>query len=130
MIAWRVFWIMLGGAVGSLSRWGLATAVHRWSASAFPWGTFAVNVLGCLLFGFVAGLWEDRPMGNPSTRAFLMIGFLGGFTTFSTFTWESFVLLRQSHIGKAMANVSAQVVLGLAALWLGWALARAIRHTP
>ena len=90
----------------------------------FPYGTLAVNVIGCLLIGLLAGLVESRQMLSPEARGFLLIGILGGFTTFSTFSYETIALLRDGEAIAALANVGLQVGLGLAAVGAGYSLSR------
>jgi CrcB protein len=89
-----------------------------------PLGTLLVNVLGCLLIGLLAGLAEARDLFSHEMRLFLFVGLLGGFTTFSTFGLESFELLRAGNWGMALANVSAQVFLSLAAVWAGFTFSK------
>lgn len=120
----NVLLVAIGGAIGAVSRYGLGGLVHRYASPHFPYGTFAVNVLGCLVFGLLAGLSEQRFVLGPQARAFLLIGILGGFTTFSSFTFESFQLLRDGELARGFANIAGQVVIGLAALWTGFVLAR------
>jgi CrcB protein len=113
-----------GGFVGSALRYAVSAWVQRIDPSgAFPFGTLAVNVTGCLVIGVLAGLSETRPIFNPEARLLVLIGVLGGFTTFSTFGWETLALLREGAVGAAGANVAASLVFGMLAVWLGWALA-------
>lgn len=114
----------LGGCLGSIARYWLATAMHRQFGHGFPYGTLAVNLLGCFLLGSVIGLVEHRQMFAPGTRLFLTVGVLGGFTTFSTFGWETFDLLRNHQHLLAMGNVAANVVVGTTAVLAGWFLAK------
>ena len=116
----------LGGAVGAIARYALGGFVHRLTPALFPYGTFVVNVVGCLCFGVIAGVAESRFAIAPTGRAFLMIGVLGGFTTFSSFAYESLELARSGQLVPAAANVGGQVVLGLLALWAGLVLGRAL----
>jgi CrcB protein len=118
--------IALGGAIGAVSRYALAGFVHRFSSPYFPYGTFAVNVIGCLVFGVLAGLAQERFVFGPHARAFLLIGLLGGFTTFSSYTFETFELLRADQVGRAVLNAAGQVVGAFAALWIGYGAARMI----
>jgi len=118
--------IGVGGALGALARYALGGAVHRALPGFFPYGTFVVNLLGCLLFGLVIGLAESRFVVGPATRAFLLVGVLGGFTTFSSYTFESFELLRSGQFGAASANVVGQIAFGLLALWAGFGVGRAV----
>ncbi len=118
--------VAVGGALGSVARYALGGFVHRYTPSSFPYGTFVVNATGCLVFGVIAGLFEERTVIGPAARTFLLIGVLGGFTTFSSFTFETFGLLRDAEIGRALANAAGQVMIGLLALWAGYVLARAV----
>lgn len=114
----------LGGCLGSIARYWLATAMHRQFGHGFPYGTLAVNLLGCFFLGSVIGLVEHRQLFAPGTRLFLTVGVLGGFTTFSTFGWETFDLLRNHQHLLAMGNVAANVVVGTTAVLAGWFLAK------
>jgi fluoride exporter len=114
-----------GGFVGAILRYWVSGVVQRSTNSVFPFGTLAVNVLGCLVMGAVMGLVEYRQVFSPHTRVLVTIGMLGGFTTFSTFGFETFMLLRDNEIYPALANVALNVVAGLAAVSLGWFAARA-----
>jgi CrcB protein len=116
--------IAIGGALGSMARFLLSSFVLRATASLFPWGTFAVNLIGCIVFGIIIGLSEHRLSLTPELRAFLLIGILGGFTTFSSFAFESFALLRDGQMAAAAFNVFGQVITGLAGVWAGVMLAR------
>lgn len=120
----NVLAVAIGGALGAMARYGLGGLVHRYASPHFPYGTFVVNVLGCLLFGILAGLSEHRFVLGPTARAFLLIGILGGFTTFSSFTFETFQLLRDAELARAAVNMAGQLLIGLAALWAGFVLAR------
>ena len=112
-----------GGFIGALARYGLSGLVHRQAPLAtFPYGTLAVNLLGCLVIGLLAGLAESRQLFGPQFRMFALIGVLGGFTTFSTFGYETFAMLRDDEHLRAAANVGLHVILGLALVWLGYAL--------
>lgn len=112
------------GALGTVSRWSLAVAVQRWLGGGYPWGTLAVNVLGCFLFGMAWMLAENRSAVGQEVRIAVMVGFLGAFTTFSTYAFETHALLREGHLLTAAANLGAHNVLGIAALVLGAALVR------
>ena len=112
-----------GGFVGALARYGLSGLVHRQVPFAtFPYGTMAVNLVGCCAIGVIAGLAESRQLFGPEFRTFALIGVLGGFTTFSTFGYETFAMLRDAEYLRVAANVGVHVVLGLALVWLGYAL--------
>jgi CrcB protein len=118
--------IALGGALGSVARYLASGAVHRVSSPFFPYGTFVVNVSGCLVFGVLAGLANERAVLGPNARLFLLVGVLGGYTTFSTFGFETFELLRSARFGAALANAGGQVVAGVAGVWLGTVVSRVI----
>jgi CrcB protein len=112
-----------GGFLGALARYGLSGLVHRQVAlTTFPYGTLVVNLLGCLLIGVIAGLAESRQLFGPEFRTFALIGILGGFTTFSTFGYETFAMIRDDEYLRAAGNVGMHVILGLALVWLGYAL--------
>ena len=118
-------YVGVGGFLGSIGRYLLAGAVHRVFPNLnFPLGTTVVNILGCLLIGFIIGLVEVRNLLSPELRIFILIGLLGGFTTFSTFGFETFALLRDGAFMPALANVMVQVILGISAVWLGFNLIR------
>lgn len=116
----------LGGFAGAVARYSLAGWVQQWSGARFPAGTFVVNLLGCFAIGaFMAAAQERLPL-PPETRLFVTLGFLGSFTTFSTFGYETLELLRAGDFGRALLNVAGQVVLGLSAVALGAAAVRAL----
>jgi len=115
----------LGGFIGSAGRYLIGGWVHGLvPMTSFPIGTLVVNVSGCLLIGLLGGLIEVRQLFGPDLRVFLLIGVLGGFTTFSSFAYETLALTRDAEFGRALLNVGAQVVLGLGAAWLGYAWVR------
>ena len=97
--------------------------MERLGNSTFPYGTLAVNVLGSFVAGFVAALAIERGGMNPTARVAIMVGFCGGFTTFSAFAVDTFAYFRAGDPTRALVNVAAQLVLGLASVWLGWAAA-------
>ena len=117
--------IALGGAIGALARYGLGGLVQQsLKTASFPAGTLVVNLTGCLLIGFGGGLIESRQMFSPDVRAFVFIGFLGSFTTFSTFGLESFNLARDGQWLLAGANIGLSVIVGLAAVLAGGVLSK------
>jgi CrcB protein len=120
----NVLLVALGGSIGAVARYGLAGLVQRFTTPYFPFGTFVVNSVGCLVFGILAGVAEQRFALGPQGRAFLLIGILGGFTTFSSFSFETFQLLRDAEFMRASLNGAGQVVVGLGAMWAGFVLAR------
>lgn len=114
----------LGGFAGALCRYALAGAVHRGlPQTMFPVGTLCVNLLGCLLIGYLAGLVDTRQILTPEVRIFVFIGFLGGFTTFSTFGYETLALARDAGYAQAALNIGLHVIIGLALVWLGYGFA-------
>jgi CrcB protein len=114
----------VGGFVGSVSRYYLGGLVlHLSAASRFPWATLAVNTLGCLTIGIVAGAAEYADYFSPSTRLFLITGILGGFTTFSAFGYETYFLGREHSWPAAMLNVGLHLVFALPAVWVGHRIA-------
>lgn len=116
-------WLLVaaGGGLGACARYALSGWVLHYAAqSRFPWGTFAVNVLGCLVAGLLMALAEKHELISPGARLFLFTGILGGFTTFSAFGLETVNLMRRGDMGVAAAYVLASVACGLAALWLAY----------
>jgi CrcB protein len=119
-----VILVALGGAIGSVARFKLSGYVlHHTIDWRFPAGTFAVNVIGCLVAGLLAGLAEKYDFMSAETRLLVFTGILGGFTTFSAFGLETMFLLRRGDALIAGANIFLSVAMGLAALWLGLGLA-------
>ncbi|MFA7331911.1 MAG: CrcB family protein [Candidatus Delongbacteria bacterium] len=114
------------GALGTLARYGLAGLVQQQAGTRFPWGTLTVNLLGCLLFGFLWGLMDQRLLLPPGWRAPLLIGFLGAFTTFSTWIFESGQFLQGGQWLAAGANLLLPPLVGLLSLALGLGLARLV----
>ena len=100
--------IAIGGALGSVARYLLSTLVLRATGTLFPLGTFVVNAIGCFAFGLIAGAADQRLALSPEARAFLLIGILGGFTTFSSYAYESFALVRDGQVFWATINLAAQ----------------------
>ena len=114
--------IAIGGALGSVARYLFSTLVLRASGSLLPIGTFAVNLAGCLAFGCMMGAAQQRFIMTPQTRAFLLIGVLGGFTTFSSYAYESFALMQDGQFAAAAFNIIGQVVAGLVGVWAGYVI--------
>ena len=119
----NILLIAIGGAVGSVCRYLLSSAVLRALGTLFPAGTFVVNVVGCLVFGAIVGATQERVVISPETRALLLAGVLGGFTTFSSYMHESFVLVREGQFLWAGLNLAGQVVAGFAAYWVAFSIA-------
>lgn len=114
-------WIGIGGAIGSIARFAIAAAIDRASPDPFPLGTVLVNISGCLAIGLIAALTAPGGRYGVSTdvRQFLMVGICGGYTTFSSFSLQTLVLLDLGDIGRAGLNVVVSVVLCMLAVWLG-----------
>jgi fluoride exporter len=116
--------IALGGAVGSMARYGTGSLLLRLQEKTlFPWGTLAVNLIGCLVIGYLNGLLDDRLI-RPEYRFLAVIGFLGGYTTFSSFGWEAAAYLREAQYGRAATYVLANNVIGIALVVVGYGLSR------
>ena len=129
VISWRMlFGIALGGALGTLARWGFGAWAQRFCAE-FPYGTLTINVTGSLILGFLVR-YATQTNAAPELRAALTIGFCGGFTTFSTFSYEAARLIEDGSIGRAAAYMLASVLLSLAAVFAGFAIARAMLAPP
>jgi fluoride exporter len=118
--------VAAGGALGALARYGLDRLIERRSFSLFPWSTFAINVSGCFVVGLVIGSLVDRHHAPQWVRAALVVGFCGAYTTFSTFAQETLDLTEANDYSVALLNVSASVIAGLAAVFLGNHLGRAL----
>jgi CrcB protein len=119
-----LFIVALGGAIGSISRYGAQVVIYRIYPFVFPIGTFLVNLTGCLLIGILYGLSEKGNLLTPEWRLFLTTGFCGGFTTFSTFAYENANLLRSSEFLYAAFYITGSVALGISAVFLGIMLIR------
>jgi fluoride exporter len=115
--------VMLGGALGAVSRFAIGTIVSRMYTSLFPLGTFLINISGSFLIGLLMMLFLQRPVINANWRLFLVTGILGGYTTFSSFEWEILFAIRGGAGLIAAAYVLLSVGLGLTAAWLGALLA-------
>ncbi len=121
--------VFLGGGLGAVCRYLVTTQIGARFGTMFPWGTLSVNLLGSLLMGWILGLilllTERTGSGlGEAARLFLTVGFLGGFTTFSSFSMETLTLLRGGSLFYALANIGMNVILGLLAAWLGLSLSR------
>jgi CrcB protein len=115
----RLLLIALAGALGTLARYGLSGVVQKLAGGDFPWGTFVVNMLGCFLFGVVWTLADERLVISQDQRIVMLGGFMGAFTTFSTFIFDTGSFVRDSQWIMASGNVLLQTAIGLAFLFLG-----------
>lgn len=113
-----------GGALGAVARFGVSTGVYRWLGRDFPWGTLAVNLLGSFAMGLLFVLLLERGLFAPEARSAVLVGFLGAFTTFSTFSLETLSLVEQGETLRALLNIAASVLLCLLACWVGILTAR------
>jgi CrcB protein len=121
----KLFWaIAVGAAAGGVSRFYLASAIQQRLGASFPWGTLAINLTGSLLLGFIIRYALATPAVSIEMRAMLTTGFCGGYTTFSTFSYETAVLLEEGQFGRAAAYSLGSVVLALLGTFLGFMLAR------
>jgi len=118
----RYLMVMLGGATGSLTRYVVGTAIMNRVGGSFPLGTVIINLTGSFLIGFLMTLFTERLNPHPNWRLALVVGFLGGYTTFSSFEWETLGLVRDGARWLGLLNVAGSVVLGYAAVWLGAAV--------
>ena len=121
----KFFSIGLGGIIGALLRYLLSGIPYRYLEGIFPYGTLSVNLLGALGIGFLWGITEEIPI-SPTLRSFLFIGMLGSFTTFSTYTLETFHLLREREIKLAFINILISNFLGIGLVFLGFMLSKGI----
>ena len=124
-------WIALGGALGSMARYGCSSLVARMVGETFPWGTLIINVVGSLVIGFFATLTgpDGRLLVAPDARQFVMVGICGGYTTFSSFSLQTLNLVRDGDVIGAGANIVASVIACLLAVWLGSVGAAALNQT-
>jgi CrcB protein len=118
--------VAVGGALGAVSRYGLDRVIEQRSESSFPWSTFVINATGCLLVGFLIAALVDRRSAPEWVRAGLVVGFCGGYTTFSTFGQETLDLIEADEVVLAVLNVCASVVVGVLAVLAGAWLARLV----
>jgi CrcB protein len=122
------FWVAIGGAIGSVARFWLTEFSARLWGGEFPWGTIIANVTGSFLIGLIAALpvMGPRELLGPLGRQFLMVGIMGGYTTFSSFSLQTLTMMQNGHVGKAIANVGGSVALCLIAVALGYAAGAAV----
>jgi CrcB protein len=118
--------IALAGLIGTVLRYWLSGVVARQYGETFPWGTMAVNLIGCVGAGAVFFLTEERFAVSPTLRTVILIGLIGGFTTFSSYSLQTFALLRDGEFGMAVLNVITSNLLGLFMVWIGYGLSRVL----
>lgn len=116
-----MFWlaIAVGGALGAVARFALSHQTYIWLGREFPWGTLAVNIIGSFLIGLLTILLINKFAVSTEWRALLIVGFLGSFTTFSTFSYETLQYMQTGEVGKALLNILASVLACIFAVWLG-----------
>ncbi|MGB9459059.1 MAG: fluoride efflux transporter CrcB [Bryobacteraceae bacterium] len=120
----RYLLVAIGGGTGALARYVAASAIMTRFGGRFPVGTLAINVTGSFLIGFLMTMLTERFQLDPQWRLLLVVGFLGGYTTFSSFEWETFAAVREGALWTGMLNVVSSIVVGYVAVWLGVMLAR------
>jgi CrcB protein len=121
----KVLLVLLGGALGTGCRYWLSTFVYSViEKPSFPYANFIINVSGSFIIGILAELFEARVLVSPTVRVALLTGVLGGYTTFSSFSFETFSLLRDGQMWLALVNALGSVLLGLVAVWMGVRLAQ------
>jgi len=120
----KILYLSAGGAAGTLSRYYLSGLAQRLAGGSFPLGTFAVNMLGCLFFGAVWGFFENRLLPGSEVRLLVLTGFMGAFTTFSTYMFETAELVKYGQMVVALLNVVGQSVAGLVLVLAGIAIGR------
>src|SRR5262245_31130787 len=120
--------ILIGflGLLGTLARYWLSGWADTWWGGTFPFGTFIVNIIGCLAIGFLFHATEEKYLIDPTVRTAVLVGFLGGFTTFSSFAIQSFNLLRDGELFLAGANILLSNAVGLFLVWAGYSVSRAL----
>ena len=118
--------IAIGGAAGAIARYQLAAVIQARIPAGFPLGTFVVNITGCLLMGIAMTLLTDRLVVHPNWRYLIPVGFIGAYTTFSTFEYETFRAITEGSVMIGFGNIIASVVAGYAALWLGVVFTRVL----
>jgi CrcB protein len=122
----RTVWVGVAGFFGASSRYLLDGWISRLTGGGFPWGTFVVNLTGCFLVGALTTLLSEKLLSNPSVRIAITVGFVGAYTTFSTFAYESLRQIEGGALATAALNVGASVIVGIAAAWFGVVVGRAL----
>ena len=121
-----VLWVALGGAVGSMARFGVNMAAPRFLGQSFPWATLTVNIVGSLLMGFLVSFLAEKYADQPDLRLFLLTGVLGGFTTFSAFSLDVLNLVQRGEAAMAFVYAMASVLLSIIAVFAGFMMSRAL----
>lgn len=124
MSTWGWFAIAMGGALGAMSRFAMSHHVYQIFGREFAWGTLSVNLIGSFIMGLVAIILVDKVGVSTEWRAFIMVGFLGAFTTFSTFSYETMQYIEIGEMNKAILNIAVSVITCLVAVWLGMLTAK------
>jgi CrcB protein len=119
-----ILYIAIGGAIGSVLRYLTSVFVNKYWANQFPLATLLTNVLGCLIIGFLIGLLEKNNLANSNLKWFLITGFCGGYTTFSTFGYENYSLFQSNNSLLAFGYIALSILLGIFAVWLGLFIAK------
>ncbi|MBU0984779.1 MAG: fluoride efflux transporter CrcB [candidate division Zixibacteria bacterium] len=122
----KLLWLAIAGALGTLARYGLGEFVHRFTDTSFPWGTLAVNAVGCFVVGTLGAIFESRGVVSAEVRTLVLVGFMGAFTTFSAFTFETGELIRTANYMHATGNILLQNGLGLSMLFAGLSVGRMV----
>jgi fluoride exporter len=120
----RYLLVAVGGGTGALARYVAASAIMTRFGGKFPLGTLVINVTGSFLIGFLMTLLTERFNLDPQWRLLLVVGFLGGYTTFSSLEWETFTAVREGALWSGLLNVVSSIMLGYVAVWLGTVLAK------
>lgn len=119
----KLVWLALAGAMGTLSRYGVSQLVNRFYSGSWPLATLSVNMIGSFLFGLIFA-WCEQQLDVPTeTRTIILVGFMGAFTTFSSFAFDNFVLITRSQWTLFIANILVQNIVGILCVLLGWRLA-------
>jgi len=122
----KIVYIAVAGAAGTLARYGVVTLLQRQGYPGLPWGIFVANMAGAFLFGLIWSVLEERGLSSENLRAFVLVGFLGAFTTFSTFAFENVQMARASEWGWFATNMLLTNAGGLVAVYAGFRLARVV----
>lgn len=118
----NILLVGLGGGVGSILRYLTSVLVDKYFQSLFPWATFVVNIIGCLIIGVLLGFFERQQLANPEMKFLFITGFCGGYTTFSAFAAENFNLMQSGQTWIAILYIATSVLIGVFSVWLGMSL--------